>query len=144
MDIWEWREWFSIQYPEYTQDWITSKDQVNDSFFKVSNSEFLLNTSHYTRKILEHCELPITGSIIEFAAHWNKTQQYLIDKLQLVNKIVECVLEDFYLEWKPISIIEEGMVQNKLRTNKIEIACDGLNEFPCNSEDLKKVILPYE
>lgn len=140
MQRWEWREWFSITYPDYTHEWIASQAEASDIFLKISLGDLIYDTVHSATKILKHCNFPVQSHVVEFASHWKQTQEHILHKRNLVEQIVVSILEDQHLVWKPISIIEEAMIQNKLRNHGFEIACTGLNEFPCTTDDLKKVL----
>ena len=140
MQTWEWREWFSFTYPGYTSEWIASQYQSPDYFFKLSINDLLYNTVNSVINILNHCQIPISTHVIDFATNWKHTQQHIINKLNQIDCIVESILEDECFEWKSLSIIEEAIIQTRLRKHGFELACDGLNKFPCTTKDLKKVL----
>jgi len=137
---WEYREWFSIFYPTWTSEWRDSKKFIDDNFLTISNKEFLTNPEKWTDKIINHCYLQKTNDFTDFFSEWKNKQQYIIDKFNTIEMIITSVLDDTELSWCELTIIEEAIIQQKLRANGYELMCDGLNDFPCNSGELKNLI----
>lgn len=137
---WEYREWFSIFYPTWTSEWRYSTELVDDSFLKINNKEFLTNPEIWTDKIINHCHLQKTGGFAEFFDEWKSKQQYIVDKFNTIETIIASVLSDTEYYWDELTVIEEAIVQQKLRANGYELMCDGLDNFPRDSGKLKKLI----
>lgn len=137
---WEYREWFSIFYPTWTSEWRDSKDIVDNDFLTINNKEFLTNPEKWTGKIINHCDLQKTNDFADFFGEWKNKQQYIIDKFNTIEMIITSVLDNTELSWCELTVIEEAIIQQKLRANGYELMCDGLNDFPCNSGELKKLI----
>jgi len=137
---WEYREWFSIFYPTWTSEWRDSKDIVDNDFLTINNKEFLTNPEKWTDKIINHCDLQKTNDFADFFGEWKNKQQYIIDKFNTIEMIITSVLDNTELSWCELTVIEEAIIQQKLRANGYELMCDGLNDFPCNSSELKNLI----
>jgi hypothetical protein len=137
---WEFREWFSLFYPVWVQEWIKSKDQVEDHFLKISNYNILLNPEKEFKKIINFCKLKEKPGIASFSKEWKKSQQYILDEYTKIENIINNTLSNTFYTWEPMSIMAQSMVQQKFRTKGYEIRCFNLNEFPNDSETLYKLL----
>ena len=133
MQPWEIREWISLFYVAWVQEWIESQHQVGADFYKVSNTEILENLSQTVRKIFQHCDLTESSGLDDFAVHWRSKQQYIMDEFNLLDRVVECTINNVPFSWNPVNIIAEAIVQQRLRAVGYEIRCDGLDTFPTDS-----------
>jgi hypothetical protein len=140
MQSWEWREWFSLFYSEWLQEWIESKNQVDNDFFLIANTEMIDNTEHCLRNIITFCGLTEKPGLTKFAQHWRSKQQYIVDEFELLNDIILSTFNTKMLTWPPISIISEAILQKRLREIGYEIRCNGLNIFPTDSETLYNLL----
>ena len=140
MQPWQLREWFSMFYVGWVQEWLQSQHQVDAGTLKVTNLDILNNFASTLRKIIKHCKLVQSSSLEEFGKLWRSKQQYIVDEFELLNIIVECTINNQPLEWEPINIIAEAIVQQRLRALGYEIQCDGLNIFPTNSKTLYNLL----
>jgi len=133
MRPWELREWLSIFYPGFVQEFIDSQNQVDDSWLKLTNIDVLYSTQDSLLKIIDHCGLTNTKDLTEFVAQWQQAQNYIVDEFNLLDRIVDCAINNQPLVWKPVNIIAEAIVQQRLRTKGYEIRCDGLDIFPTDA-----------
>ena len=133
MKPWELREWLSIFYPGLVQELIEAQDQVTDEWLKLTNLDILYNTKESLLKIIDHCGLSNVKDLTEFVKEWQQAQQYIVDEFMLLDRIVECTIANQPLEWQPINIIAEAIVQQRLRAKGYEIRCDGLDKFPTDA-----------
>lgn len=140
MQPWQLREWFSLFYVAWTQEWIESQHQVGENFYKVSNIEILENLPRVVREILRHCDLTESPGLDDFAVYWRNKQQYIMDEFDLIDRMIECTINNVPFNWNPINIIAEAIVQQRLRANGYEIRCDGLDVFPTNSTTLYNLL----
>lgn len=141
MQPWELREWFSLAYPQWVQEWSDSQHYVNDTWLKISNTEIINNTEYTFKKIINFCGLTVSEGLNEFVTDWKTAQQYIVDEFILLDNIISSTLElqDFY--WQPVSIVSESIIQQRLRSIGYELQCDGLNIFPTSSKDLYKLLI---
>jgi hypothetical protein len=140
MRPWQLREWFSLFYAAWIQEWIQSQNQVGDNFYKVSNIEILENLPQVTRKIFQHCDLTESPGLDDFAVYWRSKQQYIMDEFDLLDRVIECTINNVPFSWNPVNIIAEAIVQQRLRANGYEIQCNGLDVFPTDSATLYNLL----
>jgi hypothetical protein len=141
MQPWEYREWFSIFYPTWTNEWRESKNIVAEDYLKISNSDFLNNTYSVLLKIGDFCDVQINSSNLEkFLLYWQNSQKYIIKKFMILEKILQYTVNKKDYNWNQLSIIEESIVQHRLREQGFEIKCYKLNVFPTNSIELNNLL----
>jgi hypothetical protein len=140
MQLWEFREWFSLFYPTWIQEWKDSQRIAPEHWLKISNMDMLTDTENTLKQIINYCGLTAQKEISEFSNTWKKAQQYIINEYNLITDIVNHTLEQKSFTWQPINLIAESLVQQKLRSEGFDIRCDGLNIFPTNSLDLYKLL----
>jgi len=133
MKTWELREWLSLFYAEFVQEFIDSQNQVTDDWLKLTNTDLLYNTKESLLKIIDHCGLTNTKDLTNFVTKWQQAQKYIVDEFNLLDQIVDCTIANQPLEWQPINIIAEAIVQQRLRAKGYEIRCDGLDKFPTDA-----------
>jgi hypothetical protein len=140
MKPWEWREWFSLFYAAWTQEWQQSRDQVPEYFLKIKNTDVLLDTESTLTKLIDFCKLTVKPGLAEFVQKWQSKQQYIVDEFQLLDQIIDSTIAQQSLTWRPINIVAEAIVQQRLRAKGYEIRCDGLNTFPTDSTTLYNLL----
>jgi hypothetical protein len=61
---------------------------------------------------------------------------------QLCQNIIKSLIEQdqTYIEWNCLPLASECWIQWKLREMHWEIQCDGLNDFPTNTDDLRNIL----
>jgi len=140
MQPWQLREWISLFYVAWVQEWIESQHQVGADFYKVSNIEILENLPRVVRNMLQHCDLTESPGLDDFAVHWRGKQQYIMDEFDLLDRVIECTINNVPFSWGTANIIAEAIVQQRLRANGYEIRCDGLDVFPTDSTTLYNLL----
>jgi hypothetical protein len=133
MHTWQLREWISLFYVPWCQEWIESSKCVDGRFLTVKNTDFLFDTVTTANKIFGHCKLTQKSGLDDFLLGWQKAQQYIVDEFMLLDRVVECSISNQPLEWEPINIIAEAIVQQRFRAKGYEIRCDGLDKFPTDA-----------
>lgn len=147
LQLWELREWLSIFYPVWVQEWIDARQYADPTWLYISSEEILSNPFTTFRTILDYSgELDNTlmSKFNEFVGYWQTKQQYLLDEYELINRIVNTSISNESFNWSNLNIIAESIIQQKLRINGYEIKCYNLNEFPTSSIDLHNLLEPYE
>lgn len=137
---WELREWFSLFYTEWAQDWIHSQYQVPDNFLKITNTDMLYDTESSLTKIINHCDLTPHGDLGSFVARWQAAQQYVVDEFDLLDRIVESTINQREFSWQPTHVMAEAIVQQRLRACGYEMRCDGLDIFPTDAKTLYNLL----
>lgn len=133
MRPWQLREWISLFYVRWCQEWIESPRCVDSRFLTIKNTDFLFDTVATANKIFDYCNLTQKSGLDDFLSVWQTAQQYIVDEFNLLDQIVECAIANQSLEWQPINIIAEAIVQQRLRAKGYEIRCDGLDTFPTDA-----------
>ena len=140
MQAWELREWFSLFYVQWVQEWIVSPGQTDESFYKVANTTVLENLLQIAREILSNCNLTESSGLDQFVIAWRQKQQYIVDEFNLLDCIVDSTINNIPFEWQTTNFVAESIVQQRLRAAGYEIRCDGLNIFPTDSETLYNLL----
>jgi hypothetical protein len=140
MQSWQLREWFSLFYVEWIQEWIQSQNQVPNNFLKITNTDLLYDTQSTLIKIINHCGLTPAGDLDSFVTKWQAAQQYIVDEFELLDLIVESTINQKDCSWSPTHVLAEAIVQQRLRTHGYEIRCDGLDIFPTDSKTLYNLL----
>jgi hypothetical protein len=143
MQSWEWREWFSLFYVSWIQEWLQSASQVPEYFLKIKNTDLLFDTENTINCIIEFCGLTIKPELDQFINNWLGKQQYIVDEFELLDQIIDSTITQRPLTWQPISIVAEAIVQQRLRAIGYEMRCDGLDTFPTDSRTLYNLLEKY-
>ena len=143
MQLWEWREWMSLFYTTWVQEWINSQHEVPDNFLKISNTEMLFQTKDTITRIFDFCNVPITDDFDLFVNEWAEKQQYVIDEFNLLDNICNNTINNIAFSWEELNIVAAAIVQQRLRSLGYEIRCDGLNIFPTDSATLYSLLERY-
>lgn len=140
MKPWEFREWFSLFYVRYVQEWINSSKEVPDTFLKVKNTDVLFDTKNTFLKIIKFCNLTVSKDLDPFIIEWQGKQNYIINEFQLLHQIVKNTVTNQKFSWQPLNVIAEAIIQQRLRKQNYEIRCDGLNTFPTDAKTLYSLL----
>jgi hypothetical protein len=140
MQPWELREWFSLFYVPWIQEWIESQYQSPDTFLKVRNTDMLYDTKNTFNRIFKFLNLTETGDLDSFVSNWAEKQQYIVDEFDLLDQICKHTVDNNDFTWYQVNIIAEAIVQQRLRALGYEIRCDGLNTFPTDSKTLYSLL----
>ena len=141
LEHWELREWFSIFYPEWVEEWADSKQHADDNFLAVSNEDFLYNTKEELYKIFDYCGLtPNKNDLDNFIKIWQNKQEYIIKQRDLCVDIVNNTLNNKQQSWSRLNFVQEAVVQRRLRDAGYELKCWKLNEFPTETETLYNLL----
>jgi hypothetical protein len=143
MQTWELREWLSIFYIEWVKEWINAKIHVPSNWLQISSEEILNNTEETFVKACEYCngiDSTKLDNLKDFSLMWKSKQQYLLDEYNLIKNIVESTISNNDLNWQPLNIIAEVIIQQKLRSAGYEIKCYNTNIFPTNAKQLHDLL----
>lgn len=140
MQRWELREWLSLFYEAWVQEWIDSQNQVPKNFLKITNTELLFDTKNVFLKIFKFCNLTSQDNIDSFILEWQQKQQYIVEEFNLLDRILEHTINQYNLCWGDLNIISEAIIQKRLREKGFDIRCDGLNTFPTDSISLYNLL----
>lgn len=140
MQSWEYREWLSLFYPVWIQEWVVSPKLVTTDFLVISNKEILESMSATLHKIFNHCRATVIKPIMDFCQNYVSKQKYVLQEYSLIETIVEYTINRRALTWQPISLVGEAILQQKFRQQGYEWYCDGLDLLPTNTRDFQNII----
>lgn len=144
MQNWEVREALSFYCDDNKKTFNKITDSDDPSWLCINADDILYNFVPTIKKIFAFCDLTFNLLDIEkFYNEWFKKQQYIIEEYNLVEKIFDALKKDNYMEWDPalLSVYSEAIIQSRLRSLGIELACTNLNNFPKNTTELKKFFI---
>ena len=144
MQHWELREWFSIYYPTWVQEWIDAKQYVSPNWLCVSSEDILENTNDTIIDIINHVgkfNFNLKNELDDFITMWKSKQQYLLDEHNTIKNIVKSIITNTPYTWAELNILSEAMVQKRLRDEGYKIKCHNLNTFPTNSIELYQLLV---
>ena len=139
MKPWEYREWFSMFYENWVQEWIDIDDDLIDGFIRITNQEILENTKNVILDMIRFCNLTPGPDLSSFLDIYRQKQSYILNEYAHIEQAVSNTLNDIEYQWPKLSIIGESIIQRKLRSEGLEIRCDGLDDFPTHSVKLKEL-----
>jgi hypothetical protein len=142
MQIFELREALSFFIDQQTQH-LSIISLAEPQWLRVTPDDILYNFENTILNMLQYCNLNFdsTQSIKNFYSIWFEKQQYILNEYSVIEQIFYNLDCKNYHSWNQLSIMGEAIVQARLRRKGVELACDGLNEFPKNLQDLQKLFL---
>ena len=147
MDNWELREFLSLYLQEQWNDLYSSLDKIQSEFPNVTFVELGSlrdNFKNTISNLLSRINLPLVKNNFDYVFEAWISKQTFVHRDKEVNEIVSAVLTDKYVEWEELSIIDEAIIQKKLRDNGIDLKCFNLNIFPQSIKELKKYLNKQE
>ena len=139
MRAWEFREWISLFYEAWVQEWIQIDDHIIQDFIKISTQDIIEYPKKIVREIIQHSGYTPKSDLDDFLEKYIAKQSYVLDEYHCIENAVRATIENFEYEWPTLNIIGEAIIQRQLRSQGLEIACDGLDVFPTNSLKLKQL-----
>lgn len=140
MQPWEFREWMSLLYPGWVQEWISSPANVTDEWLTVANKDIINDIVGTMNRIIDFCGFTPRDDLEAFLTDYRARQQYVVDEHFWAHRAVQHALSGVDTTWPALSPVGEAIVQHHLRSQGWEIKCDGLDIFPTNSVQLKKLL----
>ena len=145
MKVWELREFISMMYRSFIEEWIEAPDLTPTRWLKIRSDRILNDTENVLIDIcnfVDRFDYSKLAELKEFIITWKQKQQYLINEVNLVNEIVNAVVNQRRIFWDPtkLCIWSEAMIQKKLRDNGYELKCSGLDTFPTDSVKLRLLL----
>lgn len=75
---------------------------------------------------------------------WRSLQKF-INSDKICQDIIYHTVENLDYQWQELNMIEEAFIQWQLRDfHNLDLLCYGLNRFPSNTNDLRKVLVPIK
>jgi hypothetical protein len=143
MKPWELRQYLSSHYFTIIQEWVSAKQYASTNWLLVSTREILEQTEITFKKIISYIysfDNSLQNEFHSFVQEWRQKQQYFIDEIALINKIVSYTINRSPLSWDKLNIISESMLQNKLQQKGYKINDFGLEHLPQTSIELNSLL----
>lgn len=142
MQPWELREWFSLFYPGWASEWIDISKYVSDEWLIIEPYDLINDYNKTIKQVIDFCGLEYIKNELadKISKSWLSLQQPIIEEYNKIEQIVKYSIKNEFFEWGKLNILLEAMIQKKLRDHGYELKCYGLNDFPCNSTELYKVL----
>lgn len=142
---WVLREILSFNLLPSWQDeleWQNRGQCIHPKCITVLLNDLLYDFENTISSIQKFCNLDFKRPITDLLpAHYTMLalQKYL-GQDQLCNSIVACTVNDQYIEFGKLPLPSEAWIQWQLRNLGYELRCNGLDTFPTNSVQLKKLL----
>tara|TARA_Y100000385_G_C13053692_1_gene621018 strand:+ start:389 stop:1234 length:846 start_codon:yes stop_codon:yes gene_type:complete len=117
-------------------------DYTNDCVYKLSISDIRDNFIYSFWNLAKYLDLNVCRTpkqLHTLANDWIHNEPYLY-KDRLIKEIVYATIHDNSVEMNNLSIFDECEIQRQLRIKGYEIECYGLNEWPTNTKQLRKLL----
>lgn len=115
-------------------------NEYPEIFLSINVSDFKNNLLNTLALICEFCNVNANNDNYTLLEnHWRETQTFVYSD-ELIKDIIISTDNREYFQWRTLTQIEESYLQYKLRSLGYEIKCNGLNQFPTNNTDLKRLL----
>lgn len=143
IEPWVLREWLSFYYydsfkSECGMNSISEFERIGKVItcedLKDNFKETIKQCINYIgRELIREDELdPVYNVWIE--------KQYFVNSIDLVKNVVNSAINNKDLSWNNLTFIQEVWIQMLLREHGYELKCHGLNDFPCNTKQLRDIM----
>lgn len=143
--VWQLREMISFYHQDvYCEMRDTYQPVVHHNVVNVGIKQLVYDFESTLSWLFDQLELPMSrkSQLSVIKDQW-LSQQCFIHRDKHCIDFVDAVLTGKNYEFEsPNHFIDEAFVQWKLRNQGFEIRCDGLDKFPTNSLQLKKLLYP--
>jgi len=141
MQLWEKRELLSLLFTNIIDDIFSAKNYNNIDWLTITADNILFNFTETIKNIISYLELTfVDDELNEFADHWRKKQQYILDEYSVVENIVNSVIVEKEIFWGELNIVAEALIQHNLRVAGFDLQCYDLNTFPSNTSHLMSLL----
>jgi hypothetical protein len=143
--IWIRREFLSFYLVPAWQnevEWYYPDRCNNNRIRLVLIKDLLYNFENTILKIQSDFNLTFTKPISSILTIHNQmlSAQKAITQDQTCCQIIQSVINEYDFDWEELPLVSQSWVQWRLRNLNFEIQCDGLDIFPTNSVQLKKLL----
>ena len=142
LERWQLRELLSIQFNDSMQDLLTVDQFAEDHWLILGFNDVLEDLPGTINTCINYVGWSRNDVDLQnFSDNWREKQEKIVSRLENINSIVDSTLSAKSLKWNDLELIDQVLIQAKLLRQGYEIKCDGLNSFPTNSTDLKKLLI---
>ena len=125
-------------------EWYHPDKWQNPKCIVVNICNLLYDFESAVTCIQNFCNLQFTKNIKQLTPYHNQMMQLqkYLGQDQLCHQIVQSTVNGAQFDWNELPLISQSWVQWELRNQGFEIECHGLDIFPTNSIQLRKLIYP--
>lgn len=146
-EYWELREWLSFYIFEQSKIECRLSEINNilfDNVLSITIADLKFDFISTTTKItdfLNETQVRSNEEIKTLHTEWMELQQHH-NKDELINSLVHAIAHNIVINFpKSLSLVDESQIQRILRDkHNIHIKCSGLNKWPENTIELKKLL----
>jgi len=142
MQTWEFREWISLFYHEYVQEWIDAQQYCDPSWVKINPINIVRFYDEVIATVISYSRLTYADNLDADVKvqEWCSKQEEIFQEHEQAKLIVDKTISNEYMEWLPMNVMAEAIIQKRLRDRGYELRCFDLNTFPSNTNDLRNLI----
>ena len=142
---WQLREMMSYWHQRRLGELYTTRYQkiIDPRIINVSVRDLVDNFEHTISWLFDnlHIRMHNRDQIATVYQKWIRLQKF-VNSDKICQDIVHSAVNNIDLEWKPLHLFEEAVVQWQLRDlHQMDMLCYNLNEFPLSTRALKKVLI---
>lgn len=144
-DIWAEREWLSLWwYNQHNSEGCYEQivDYYNDRVFKLPINQIRDNFVNSSQSMAAFLDLDVVRSKQEMEIlhkDWTNNEPYLY-KDKLIKELVYATINNVDKQINNLTLLDEAEMQRLLRIKGYEVQCYGLNEWPTNTQQLRKLL----
>jgi len=143
MQPWELREALSlILISNHSQYFDLDKFKQNN-WLTLTTDQILYNFVDTVKIIIDYLGLTLENDnqLEEFYQYWFAKQQYVIDYVDIVDRIIEKIVNEENFSYQELTLAQEAVIQFRLKLLGKELKCFGVNVLPTNTLDFKNIIV---
>jgi hypothetical protein len=143
MQNWELREWISIGYPDQLQkNLIDVFKHIDNSWYILTPTEIVESYKMTIKKCISYAGLTYKDNLIadKLVNEWVIEQEKVYKQHSVILKIVQSSIDNIPFEFDKLNLIEEAIIQKRLRDQGYNLRCFNLNVFPTNSYGIHNLI----
>jgi hypothetical protein len=144
MHHWELREALSLTHSDISAQMLSAGWLKQSNWLTITTDQILFDFVNTFKKIINYLELTLENNnneLEEFYQYWHSKQQYGIDYQTTVDLIVEKITTEEKYSYDQLTLVQESLIQFRLRLLGKELKCYGLDIFPTNTLDFKNIIV---
>jgi len=144
MQTYEIREALSFSM-DHAENYLQAAKAGSRHWLYITPDDILYNFKNTLITMLDYCNLTQDSQcdVDKFYIEWFEKQKYIVTEFRTIQLIIKS-LQDQPIQWSPLSIMGEAIVQHILRTQGQEIACHGLDQFPVTTQELKSILINHK
>jgi|688.fasta_scaffold495693_1 Ni,Fe-hydrogenase maturation factor len=144
MHHWELREALSLTHSDISAQMLSAGRLKQSNWLTITTDQILFDFVNTFKKIINYLELTLENNnneLEEFYQYWYNKQQYVIDYQTTVDLIVEKITAEEKYSYDQLNLVQESLIQFRLRLLGKELKCYRLDIFPTNTLDFKNIIV---